>query len=317
MPELPDLVHVANVLSGALVGREVASARTGDPTVLRMMVPGDFAPAVVGRAVRSIERRGHFIRFALGDDRVLVVNAMLVGKYRLLGPDEAAREKDPVALGFALAFDDGRELRYVDDKRMGKVYVTTLGDEARIPVYAALGVDVLSPDFDRARFAEIARRRRDQVRPFLMDKGALASIGNAYADEILFEARLHPKTFVRTLSANDRERLFVAIGTVLRAAIDEIARRNEPPEVKVRDFLAVRGRAGKPCRRCGTTIREVRVGDGDACFCPTCQPATRSLFVDWSRVSDPEQPASPEAPVKPPKSPAAGGAARPRRRSRR
>jgi len=317
MPELPDLVHVANVLSGALVGREVASARTGDPTVLRMMVPGDFAPAVVGRAVRSIERRGHFIRFALGDDRVLVVNAMLVGKYRLLGPDEAAREKDPVALGFALAFDDGRELRYVDDKRMGKVYVTTPGDEARIPVYAALGVDVLSPDFDRARFAEIARRRRDQVRPFLMDKGALASIGNAYSDEILFEARLHPKTFVRTLSADDRERLFVAIGTVLRAAIDEIARRNEPPEVKVRDFLAVRGRAGKPCRRCGTTIREVRVGDGDACFCPTCQPATRSLFVDWSRVSDPEQPASPEAPVKPSKSPAAGGAARPRRRSRR
>jgi len=317
MPELPDLVHVAKVLSGALVGREVAGARTGDPTVLRMMVPGDFAPAVVGRTVRSIERRGHFMRFALGDDRVLVVNAMLVGKYRLLGPEEAAREKDPVALGFALAFDDGRELRYIDDKRMGKVYVATPGDEPRIPVYAALGVDVLSPQFDRARFAELVRRRRDQVRPFLMDKAALASIGNAYADEILFEARLHPKTFVRTLSADDRERLFVAIGTVLRGAIDEIARRNEPPEVKVRDFLAVRGRAGKPCPRCRTTLREVRVGDGDACFCPTCQPATRSLFVDWSRVSEPEEAAAPESPAAPPKPPAAGGAARPRRRSRR
>jgi len=320
MPELPDLVHVAKVLSDALVGRNVAGARTGDPTVLRMMVPGDFAPAVVGRAVRSIERRGHFIRFALGDDRILVVNAMLVGKYRLLAPEEAAREKDPVALGFALAFEDGRELRYVDDKRMGKVYVATPSDEARIPVYAALGVDVLSPAFDRARFAELARRRRDQVRPFLMDKTALASIGNAYADEILFEAKLHPKTFVRTLSADDRERLFVAIGTVLRTAIDEIARRNEPPEVKVRDFLAVRGRAGKPCPRCGTTIREVRVGDGDACFCPTCQPPTRSLFVDWSRVSEPDATASPEAPAPTPKVPApgaAGGAARPRRRSRR
>jgi formamidopyrimidine-DNA glycosylase len=319
MPELPDLVHVAKVLSAALVGRDVAGARTGDPTVLRMMVPGDFGPAVVGRTVRSIERRGHFMRFALGEDRVLVVNAMLVGKYRLLAPEEAAREKDPVALGFALAFDDGRELRYVDDKRMGKVYVATPADEARIPVYAALGVDVLSPSFDRARFAELARRRRDQVRPFLMDKTALASIGNAYADEILFEARLHPKTFVRTLSAEDRERLFVAIGTVLRTAIDEIARRNEPPEVKVRDFLAVRGRAGKPCPRCGTTIREVRVGDGDACFCPTCQPPTRSLFVDWSRVSEPDPTASPEGenPVTARTPPAAGGAARPRRRSRR
>src|SRR3954463_8384095 len=204
MPELPDLVHVANVLSAALVGRRVTAARTGDPTVLRMMVPGDFGPAMTGRTVETVERRGHFMRFGFAEDRVLVVNAMLVGKYRLLTPEEAAREKDPVALGFALAFDDGRELRYVDDKRMGKVYVTTPGDESRIPVYAALGVDLLSPEFDRARFAEIARRRRDQVRPFLMDKAALASIGNAYADEILFEARLHPKTFVRTLSADDR-----------------------------------------------------------------------------------------------------------------
>ena len=287
MPELPDLVHVENVLSAALTGRGVTGARVGDPTVLRMMVPGDFAPAVTGRTIQGIERRGHFMRFALSADRVLVVNAMLVGKYRLLSPEEAAREKDPVALGFALVFEDGRELRYLDDKRMGKVYVATPADEARIPVYAALGVDVIGPAFDRKTFLALAKRRRDQVRPFLMDKSALASIGNAYADEILFEARLHPKTFVRTLSDDDRERLFVAIGKVLRAAIDEIARRNQPPEVKVRDFLAVRGRAGKPCPRCGTTLREVRVGDGDACFCPICQPATRSLFVDWSRVSEP------------------------------
>jgi formamidopyrimidine-DNA glycosylase len=254
------------------------------------------------------------MRFGFSEDRVLVVNAMLVGRYRLLTSADAAREKDPVALGFALAFDDGRELRYVDDKRMGKVYVATHADEERIPVYAALGLDVMSPAFTREAFLALTRRRRDQVRPFLMDKGALASIGNAYADEILFEARLHPKTFVRTLSDEDRDRLYVAIGKVLRAAIEEIARRNEPPEVKVRDFLAVRGRAGKPCPRCGATIREVRVGDGDACFCPACQPATRSLFVDWSRVSAPEVVAGPAAPG------TAGATAtrprRPRRRSR-
>lgn len=311
MPELPDLVHVANVLSPALVGRRVAAARTGDPTVLRMMVPGDFAPAMTGRVVETIERRGHFMRIGFSEDRVLVVNAMLVGRYRLFTPEEAAREKDPVALGFALAFEDGCELRYVDDKRMGKVYVATRADEERIPVYSALGLDVMSPAFTREAFLALARRRRDQVRPFLMDKSALASIGNAYADEILFEARLHPKTFVRTLSDEDRDRLYVAIGKVLRAAIDEIARRNEAPEVKVRDFLAVRGRAGKPCPRCGATIREVRVGDGDACFCPACQPATRNLFVDWSRVSAPETVAGPPSPG------TAAAAARPRRPRRR
>jgi formamidopyrimidine-DNA glycosylase len=249
-----------------------------------MMVPGAFAEAVVGKTLRAVERRGHFMRFALDDQLVLVVNAMLVGKYRLLGGTGGKREKDPVALGFALAFDDGSELRYLDDKRMGKVYVARVADEASIPVYAKLGVDLLSPAFTRERFQTLARRRRDQVRMFLMDKAALASIGNAYADEILFAARIHPKTFVRTLTDDDLDRLFAAVGSVLRGAIDEIERRGEPPDVKIRDFLAVRGRTGQPCPRCGSKIRDVRVGDGDACFCPTCQPATRNLFVDWSRL---------------------------------
>lgn len=284
MPELPDLVRVERVLAAALGGRTVAAARVGDPTVLRLMIPGDFAAAVVGRVVQSIARRGHFMRFAFDGELVLVVNAMLVGKYRLL-PASAKREKDPVSLGFALTFDDGTELRYLDDKRMGKVYVARISDEARIPVYAALGVDLLSPQFTRARFLKLARGRRDQARMFLMDKAALASIGNAYADEILFAARIHPKTFVRSLSAEELARLFAAVGSVLRAAVDEIERRAEPPDVKIRDFLAVRGRVGQPCPRCGTKIRDVRVGDGDACFCPTCQPATRSLFVDWSRIA--------------------------------
>src|SRR6185503_4513357 len=130
----------------------------------------------------------------------------------------------------------------------------------------------------------LAKGRRDQVRMFLMDKRTLASIGNAYADEILFAAGIHPKTFMRQLSDDDRERLFTAINQVLAHAIAEIERRNEPIEVKVRDFLSVRGRDGKPCPRCGTKIRAVRVGDGDSCFCPTCQPATRRLFLDWSKL---------------------------------
>jgi formamidopyrimidine-DNA glycosylase len=119
---------------------------------------------------------------------------------------------------------------------------------------------------------------------FLMDKAALASIGNAYADEILFAAGIHPKTFVRALGAADLDRLYAAVVQVLRHAIDEIERRDQPIDVKVRDFLAVRGRDGQPCPRCGTKIRSVRVGGGDACFCPTCQPATRRLFVDWGRL---------------------------------
>ena len=289
MPELPDLAHVESVLRPALVGRRIAAARTGDPLVLRVMVPEPFPGLLVGRTFTDVSRRGHFMRFALDDEMVLVINAMLVGRYRLLAPPP----RDPRALGLAVQLEGGElELHYIDDKRMGKVYVTRATDEKQIPVYGQLGIDVLSSAFTREEFERLIAKRRDQARMFLMDKRALASIGNAYADEILFAARIHPKTFCHKLGPAERDALHADIPTVLRNAIDEIARRAEPIDVKVRDFLAVRGRDGKPCPRCGTTLRAVRVGDGDACFCPTCQPTGRKLFVDFSGLP-PRQPVTP------------------------
>ena len=285
MPELPDLVHVEDELRRAVVGKRVAAARTGDPLVLRVMVQEPFPGVLVGRRLEDVARRGHFMRFALEGGLVLVVNAMLVGRYKLLEPAANGRsKKDPVSLGLALVFEGGPELQYVDDKRMVKVYVAAVADEATIPVYGKLGIDPLSPAFTREAFGKLIAKRRDQVRMFLMDKAAIASIGNAYADEILFAARLHPKTFCNKLAPAEVDALFEAIPRVLTGAIAEIRRRAEPIDVKVRDFLVVRGRDGQPCPRCGTTIRAVRVGDGDACFCPSCQPTGRKLFVDWSKL---------------------------------
>jgi formamidopyrimidine-DNA glycosylase len=285
MPELPDLVHVEAGLRAALAGKRIAGARTGDPTVLRVMVTEPFPAALVGRRLASVDRRGHFIRFGLEGDLVIVVNAMLVGRYKLLpagGADGDRVKKDPRSLGLALVFEDAPELQYLDEKRMGKVYVAAAADESKIPAYGQLGLDLMSPAFTREAFGKVAARRRDQVRAFLMDKRALASIGNAYADEILFAAGIHPKTFCNKLDGAALDALYGAIGQVLRDAIEEIRRRDEPIEIKVRDFLKVRGRDGKPCPVCGTTIRAVRVGDGDACFCPSCQPETRKLFINWS-----------------------------------
>ncbi|HEY2902289.1 MAG TPA: DNA-formamidopyrimidine glycosylase family protein [Polyangia bacterium] len=304
MPELPDLAYVESVLRPALGGRRIVGARTGDPLVLRVMVTEPFPAVLIGRTFTDVSRRGHFMRFALDDELVLVVNAMLAGRYRLFlssaggaagSGDGEGRKRDPRALGLAVTLDDGVELQYVDDKRMGKVYVARAADEKQIPVYGKLGLDVLSPAFTREAFGRVLSKRRDQARMFLMDKSALASIGNAYADEILFAARIHPKTFCNKLSPADADTLYAAIPSVLRTAIDEIARRAEPIDVKVRDFLKVRGRDGKPCPNCSTTLRAVRVGDGDACFCPTCQPTGRKLFVDFRGLSRGEVPAT--APV--------------------
>ena len=284
MPELPDLVHVEAGLRDALAGKRIIAARTGDPTVLRVMVTQPFPDVLAGRRLATIDRRGHFMRFGLEGDLVIVVNAMLVGRYKLIAAGAAAdkTKKDPRSLGLALTFDDAPELQYLDEKRMGKVYVAAAADEGKIPIYGQLGLDVMSPSFTREAFGKVAARRRDQVRAFVMDKRALASVGNAYADEILFAARLHPKTFCNKLDPAALDALYAAIGQVLRDAIGEIRRRDEPIDVKVRDFLKVRGRDGKPCLVCGTTIRAVRVGDGDACFCPSCQPETRKLFINWS-----------------------------------
>jgi formamidopyrimidine-DNA glycosylase len=290
MPELPDLAHIEAKLRPALTGRTIADARTGDPTVLRLMIDETLAEALRGRRITSVDRRGHFMRFGIEGDRVIVINAMLVGRYRLRAAAGVRGKKDPRALGLALALEGGDELHYVDDKRMGKVYVARQDQEREIPVYSQLGVDVLGPGFTRAAFAQLLRKRRDQVRMFLMDKRALASIGNAYADEILFAASLHPKTFCNKLSAEEADALYAAIPAVLRHAVDEIARRDPPVDEKLRDFLSVRGRDGKPCVRCGTTIRAVRIGDGDSCFCPKCQPAARKLFIDWSKLPKKDNP---------------------------
>ncbi len=313
MPELPDLAHIEAKLRPALVGQEIADARTSDPTVLRIMIDEPLGAALRGRHITSVDRRGHFMRFGIEGDRVVVINAMLVGKYRLLAPAQLEGKKDPRALGLALALASRRakagpppqpsaggsepsegseldvgELHYLDDKRMGKVYVARAADEKQIPVYGQLGADVMSPAFTREAFGAILRKRRDQTRMFLMDKRALASIGNAYADEILFAAGIHPKTFCNKLGPAEADALYAAISSVLRHAVDEIARRDPPIDEKVRDFLSVRGRDGKPCPKCGTKIRAVRVGDGDACFCPKCQPTERKLFVDWSNLSKPD-----------------------------
>src|SRR6478736_1689671 len=105
MPELPDLVHVEAGLRAAVGGKRITAARTGDPLVLRLMVAEPFPAVLVGRTVETIERRGHFLRFGLAGDLVIVINAMLVGRYKL-GPAETGK-KDPRALGLALVFEDG------------------------------------------------------------------------------------------------------------------------------------------------------------------------------------------------------------------
>jgi formamidopyrimidine-DNA glycosylase len=275
MPELPDLVYVRSRLQERLLGRPVTAERVREPVVLRFTVRGNLS-LLLGRTLADVFRKSHFLVFRF-EGLDLAVNPMLAGRFRLAAPGEP----DERSLGFALGLGD-TELRYLDDKKMGKAYLIATDDWKAVPGLQTGGIDILSAEFTRERFVSLLKHRRDQVRVFLLDKKALDSLGNAYADEVLFEAGIHPKTFCRSLAHDDGVRLHDAIVKVMAEAVAEVERRAEPIEVKVRDFLKVRRK--ETCPRCGGKIRTAGVRGMDSWFCPRCQPATRSGFVDWTRT---------------------------------
>ena len=285
MPELPDLLHIQAKLGEALLSWHVASERVREPVVLRFAVRGNLS-LLLGRPLRALLRKSHFLVFRF-EGLDLAVNPMLAGRFRLCAPEA----KDEASLAFALGFSPAgspegrspeRELRYLDDKKMGKAYLIATDDWKAIPGLQTGGIDILSPEFSRERFVSLLKHRRDQVRVFLLDKKALDSLGNAYADEVLFEAGIHPKTFCRSLTHDEGLRLHDAIVKVMKDAVAEVASRGEPIDVKVRDFLKVRRK--QTCPRCGATLRTAGVKGMDAYFCPRCQPARRPGFVDWTKT---------------------------------
>jgi formamidopyrimidine-DNA glycosylase len=217
-------------------------------------------------------------------DLTLVVHPMLAGRFRLSTRTDA----DTRDLVVAFSGLDGAELRILDDVRMGKVYLMPTAKLSAIPGFEPVGMDVLGSSFSRAALASLLKKRRDQVKLFLLDKGAVDAFGNAYADEVLFAAGIHPKRRCSELSPSDIERLAVAMPKVLREARDEVERRAPPLDEKVRDFLHVRKRAGEPCPVCGAKIRTAGVRGQDAFFCPNCQPDVGGKgLVDWRGVTGP------------------------------
>jgi formamidopyrimidine-DNA glycosylase len=295
MPELPDLEYIQKGLSAALNGRAVRHIQIKQPIVVRNLLGRKLDEALPGLLFERVFRHGPFLHFvftppaggasrsddssgtqAAQDGVDLVIHPMLAGRFLLQpAPDNksaasGARAKQGAGLCLRLEFED-RSLDYLDT-----------GATAAIPRYDQQGVPVLDPAFTLAAFLELLeRRKRQQTRVFLMDQTNLSAIGNAYADEILFAAGVHPKTFVAQLTAPERERLYQSIVEVLRDGIAAVESAGAGIEVKVRGHMQVRGRRDEPCPRCGATIRRVAVLGHDAFFCPICQPARRELFIDW------------------------------------
>ncbi len=270
MPELPELEVVREVLGRRLVGQTITRVQVlppGGPIVVRDLTRGGFA-ALTGATLRAVTRRGKFLVFsfdATPPTLFLAINPKLTGHLQLAGPADKRAAKTHVV--FTLA--NGGQLRYLDQKQMGQLYLTH--DLASVPDYAGMGPEALEISLEefRARLKPF----RGEIKGVLTRGEFVAGIGNAYADEILWAARLHPYRKRTQLTAEEVERLYAGMRLTLSESIEKVrVEMGENIHLKPRDFLAVHMKTGEPCPRCGTPISLVGANQRITNFCRTCQP---------------------------------------------
>ncbi len=271
MPELPELEVVREVLQRRVKGQTIAEVTVlppGGPIVARDLTGGNFASALRGAQIATIERRGKFLIFSFAstpDPLFLAVNPKLTGRLQLAAAAEKRLPK--THLIFALA--DGRQLRYVDQKQMGQLYLTRSLE--RVPDYASLGPEPLDVSLETFRLR--LKPFRGEIKGVLTRGEFIAGIGNAYADEVLWNARLHPYRKRTQLSSEEVDRLYAAMRSTLIEATDKVRlEMGEDIHLKPRDFLSVHMKTGEPCPRCGTPISLVGANQRITNFCRTCQP---------------------------------------------
>jgi formamidopyrimidine-DNA glycosylase len=270
VPELPDLTVVAEELVRRVAGRTIREATAPTPILLR--ATPDELTALAGASLGATRRRGKFLLLPLsrtdGQERILAANAMLAGRFWLVAGAQRVRART----GLRLRLDGGEELRYVDREMLGKLYLVAPDRLDEIPGWSEMGPDADDPELTLERFRERIRRHPGELKPLLRNSRFVAGIGNAYSDEILWEARLAPFRRRASLRPEDIDRLYAAMRSVLADAVEQL-RVLVPPDIETqhREFLKVHLRGGEPCPRCGRELRQIG-GREATTFCRTCQP---------------------------------------------
>jgi formamidopyrimidine-DNA glycosylase len=265
VPELPEVESVRRQLQPELAGRTVLEVWS-DPLP---SVPREFhdVERLTGRRIQSVGRRGKFLIAPLDSDLELVMHLGMTGAFRFDLDDPYVRAR--------AWLDDGRTLAFRDPRRFGRMAVVPAGDYSSLPTLRVLGPEPLSDDFDPSAFARFLGRTRAPIKPLLLSQRPVAGVGNIYADEALWLARIHPLSRrvgpqrARVLHAAIKEVLSAAIereGTTFRdfQMVDGSAGRNS-------GFLVAYGQAGRPCPRCSTPLRKIVLGGRGTTYCPRCQ----------------------------------------------
>jgi formamidopyrimidine-DNA glycosylase len=273
MPELPELEVVKEVLQRRVAGQTIERVQSfggGSAILVRSLTQQRLEEAVSGARIEAIDRRGKFLIFTLNpavqdSPLFLALNPKLTGRLQLAQPTKKRLPK--THLIFSLS--SGDQLRYVDQRTMGQLYL--VADLSQVPDYATLGPEPfgVSPE----EFRERVKPYRGEIKGVLTRGECIAGIGNAYADEILWAARLHPYRKRTDLTGEEVDRLYAALQSVLREAVEKVRMEmGEAIHLEPREFMAVHMKSGEPCPRCGTPISVVSANQRITNFCRTCQP---------------------------------------------
>ncbi|HEY6076130.1 MAG TPA: bifunctional DNA-formamidopyrimidine glycosylase/DNA-(apurinic or apyrimidinic site) lyase [Gaiella sp.] len=273
MPELPEVETVRRRLVPVLEGATIERAEIVDPRLTRPFDPAVVADRLVGETVATVDRRGKYLLWRLASGRTLVVHLRMTGSFRHapIGALPADTHRRATVL-----LDTGAEVAYRDVRRFG---TWELLDEGHLRPYLAtrLGPEPLAPSFSSQRLARIAEGRRSPVKAFLLDQRRVAGIGNIYADEALWRARIHPLRPTGELGGDEVARLHRAIRAALRRGVElqgSTLRDYVTPDGDgggMQNEFHVYGRLGEPCDRCGRPIERIVVGGRGTWFCPRCQ----------------------------------------------
>jgi formamidopyrimidine-DNA glycosylase len=280
MPELPEVETVRRGLQRHVSGRTIASVQLLHPRAVRRHLAGpeDFAALLRGRQVGEVLRRGKYLWLAVGDD-ALLAHLGMSGQLIVGDPGLPPQAHLRARFGFA---DGGPDLRFCDQRTFGHLMMCP-GGSVLPAVIAHLAPDPLEPAFDDELFAARLARRRTGIKRALLDQSLISGVGNIYADESLWRARLHWARAADRLRPGEVARLLAAIRQVFGEAIGAGGTSFDSLYIDVNGSggyfdraLAVYGRAGEPCPRCGTLVRRDRFMNRSAYTCPKCQPRPRA-----------------------------------------
>jgi formamidopyrimidine-DNA glycosylase len=291
MPELPEVETVCRQLEPELEGRLIERLEVLDARWSRPVAPAELESAVSGRTIEGLGRRGKYLLLGLDGGQTLVMhlrmtgNLVLVDEGATLDPSEGMRlyegerSTSERHLRARFTLDDGRELWFTDPRRFGEaILVDGAGLAARL---GRLGVEPLSDDFTAEALGAIAAGRTAPLKSFLLDQAGVAGVGNIYADEALFRARLHPLSPAGSMRPEHHRELRDAVVAALEAGIDgggasiDDYRDGRGERGTMQDEFLVHTREGEECPRCGESIERIVISGRSTYFCPNCQVRLR------------------------------------------